>query len=420
MNDQLNSKMDVFEIGTRGPLFFMHIPKTAGMSMRQYLREQYHPHEILPVERWEDLRGNDREVSSYRLVRGHFRYNLRELLAPDARVLVVLRDPLRRTVSALRHLGRDPDFHHTYDTAKDLTLGEIIRHPKIMGFQRDVQARFLCASRSAAKVSAYLEEARSRHKDVDAGDLEIPPNFQLAADRLEVIDFVGITEDLGALLSTLAREMNYHPPLYFPVVNENPDRIDPLDGLTEEELDIVRKHNTVDLQLYDFAKKMLAWRNFEHAMRQMVAGGVYQVPPGSFELRMESIIPGSGWFPPERDGEQSWRWTGPGRYFTIEVPLRWDASYRFEMTFSDPRPSGPADMAVEVNDIPVPLELISEDNGYKCVFIIGQPLLASSSGLCRIQIDSGETIQLNPSDIRRLGIAVRRIDFFCFELGAAG
>lgn len=407
--------MDAFQIGTREPLFFMHIPKTAGMSMRQYLGEQYHPQEICPAENWQDLRGLEQDVRSFRLVRGHFRYNLRELVAPDARMLVVLRDPLRRTVSALRHLARDPNFHPTHELAKDLTLGEMIRHEQIMSYQRDVQARFLCASRPAAEVTAYLEEAFLQHRQVDAGDHENPPDFQRAADRLATIEFVGITEDLGSLVSAMAQEMNFHPPLYFPFANENPERMDSLRDLTKEELDIVREHNTVDSRLYEFARKLLNWRNFVHAMRQMVRGGVYQVPPGSFEIQIAGIMPGSGWHPAERDQNISWRWTGPGQQFTIEVPLRQDASYRFGMTFSDPRPAGPGHLTVEINDFPIAFELSIERELYRCEFDIDQALLAESSGFCRIQICTGETIQLTDSDLRRLGISVRKIEFICLE-----
>ena len=74
--------------------------------------------------------------------------------SPRPRGLARLREPLRRTVSALRHLGRDPDFHQTHELAKHLTLSEMIRRPDIMALQRDVQARFLCASRPATVVTA--------------------------------------------------------------------------------------------------------------------------------------------------------------------------------------------------------------------------------------------------------------------------
>src|SRR5258708_15894725 len=143
------------------------------------------------------------------------------------------------------------------------------------------------------------------------------------------------------------------PSLYFPFVNENPERLDPLRGLSEQEIDIVRKHNQVDLQLYEFARKLLDWRNFDRAMRQMVRGGVYQVPAGSFALKIDDIMPGSGWYQAEHLADESWRWTGPGRNFTIEVPLRHDVSYRFDMTFNDPRPAGPSNLAVEINDYPI-------------------------------------------------------------------
>ncbi len=383
--------------------------------MRQYLANQYPTVEICPAERWQDLLDLEREVESYRLVRGHFRYNLRQLVAPEARVLVVLREPLRRTVSALRHLGRDPNFHQTYEMAKHLTLGEMIRKPEIMALQRDVQARFLCASRQAEEVTAYLEGARSRNLDADAGDFERPPAFQLAADRLETIEFVGTTEDLGALVATMAERMDFHPPVHFPVINENPERVDPLLGLTEQELDIVRDHNKIDLQLYDFARKLLNGRAFEQSMRQLVRCGVYRVPLGSFKIEMSGIIPGSGWYPAESAGRTSWRWTGPGRRFTLEVPLRQDVSYRFDMTFSDPRPSGPGNMMVEINDYPIPFELWSEGRLYRCAFVIEQGLLAKSGGMCRIQIDTGETSQLSPSDLRLLGISIHRVEFICLE-----
>jgi hypothetical protein len=407
--------MDTFQTGIRDRLFFMHIPKTAGMSMRQYLGEQYHPHEICSAERWQDILGLSGDLASFRLVRGHFRYNLRSLVAPDARMLVVLREPVRRTISALRHLIRDPDFHPTHELAKNRRLGELIRDPDVMSFQRDVQSRFLCASRSPDAVAAYFDQASLEGRTVDAGDLEEPPAFQLAADRLETIDFIGITEDIGSVVSTMAEAMSYHPPRYFPFINHDPEHDDPLSGLTDEEVAIVREHNAVDRRLYDFARKLIDWRQFESAMRGMVRNGIYQVLPGSFEITMDGIMPGSGWYHTEREGDAAWRWTGPGQHFSIEVPLRSDASYRFGMTFHDPRPAGPEHMAVEINDFPMEFDVWPEDDRFRCEFDIDQALLRKSSGLCRIRIETGEPIRVGHEDIRPLGILVRRIDFTCLE-----
>jgi hypothetical protein len=407
--------MDAFLIGTRGRLFYMDIPHTADMPMRQYLDEQYHPDEICPAENWQDLHGREHEVRSFLLVRGHFRYNLRELVARETRMLVVLRDPLHRTVSALRHLASHPDLYRKHELAKDVTVEEMIRDRQIMSHQRDVQARFLCASQPAAVVSAYLKEALSQNRQVDAGDLESPPDFPSAVERLMTIDFVGIAEDPGNFVSPMAREMQFHPPLSYPFANQNPDRIDPLVGLTEEELDIVREHNVIDSQLYDFGRKLVNWRNSYHAMERMVRNGVYRVPPASFEIQISDILPGSGWYPAERNGDSSGRWTGPGKQFTIEVPLRQDASYRFNMTFNDPRPLGPKHLAVEINNFPIAFELSCVGSLFRCEFDIDQSVLGKSFGFCQILFHTGDTVNLTQAGHRLVGISVRRIEFKCLD-----
>jgi hypothetical protein len=405
--------MDRFHVGDREPLFFMHIPKTAGMSMRLYLSGQYQTHDVCPAVRWHGLLNSERDLATYRLVQGHFRYNLRQLLSPETRTLVLLRDPVRRTVSALRHLQRDPSFHVDHRMAKDLTISQMLRHPHLMQNQHNVQARFLCASMRPADVSSYLQQETPRNPNADAADREEPPELELAKDRLSSIEFVGFTEDIGAVVPVMARHMNYHPPLYFPFINEDPIRTDTLQGLSDEDLAILGEYNDIDLALYDYARRLIERRAFQISMRELTRSGTYEIPNGSFEIAISDIIPGSGWYEHEQQGDVSWRWTGPGRYFTIEVPLRDDVSYRLVITFGGLQALGPSDLAAEINDVPVELELQPEGRGYRCEFVVSQTLLAQSSGFCRIRFDTRETTQLTPPDIRALGISVRQIAFEC-------
>ena len=403
--------MDAFQIGTRDPLFFMHIPKTAGMSMRLYLSEQYQARDVCPALRWHGLLGREEDVQSFRLIHGHFRYHLRPLLAANTRILVMLRDPLRRTISALRHLQRDPSFHQDHILARDMTMAEMIRHPVLMRNQNNVQARFLCASGAPEDISNYLQETLTSNPDADAGDLEDPPEFGLAAERLESIDFVGVTENIGAVVAVMAREMNYHPPLYFPFINDDPSRGDPLRQLTADDLDILRDYNSIDLKLYEYAHRMIERREFAHSMRQLTRNGIYRVPPGSFEIPLSGIIPGSGWYEAEQDPEKCWRWTGPTRHFTLELPLRQDASYRMVMIIGGSQ--RPEDFTAEVNDVPIPFEPPEEGRRNQHVLIIPRELLALSSGFCRIRFDTGEAIQRSADDIRALGVCVGGITFEC-------
>jgi hypothetical protein len=409
------SLMDLFQIQARAPLFFMHIPKTAGMSMRLYLREQYDVHDVCPAARWHDLLGREHELAGFRLVQGHFRYNLRNLLAGEARMLVMLREPLRRTVSALLHLQRDASFHRDHELAQGLSLSAMIRDPVLMQNQRNVQARFLCASNTPDQVSGHLEQELPRNPAADAGDFEDPPDLDLATARLETIDFIGLTEDIGAVLRTMAEAMNYHPPLYFPFINENPNRTDPLRGLNDKDMEILRDNNDIDLPLYQYAQRLIERRSFQHHMGQLVGKGIYQVPPGSFEIPMAGVMPGSGWYEPEVENGSSWRWTGPGRHFTVEVPLRADASYRLKVDFGSLRPLGEDDFAAEVNHVAVAIDLTHDGGSYHGELTVPRDLLRLNAGFCLIRFDTRETTKLAAADIRALGVSVRRIVFECLD-----
>lgn len=405
--------MEQLHIGTREPLFFMHVPKTAGMSMRLFLRNQYHIRDVCPATRWQELLGCLDDIERYRLFQGHFRYNLRELLAPNTKVLVLLREPLRRTVSALQHLQRDPDFHPDHLLAKGLTISEMIRHPYLTRKQDNVQARFLCASRTAPEVSSYLRRELVRNPSADAGNLEEPPDLLLAQDRLAKIEFVGLTEAIGDVVSQMVREMQYHPPLHFPLLNQAPAGDDPLELLSDEDIAILRNYNELDLALYEFAAHLIERRRFEYRMCNLVRVGIYHVPEGSFEIPVAGVVPGSGWYGPEGEAGACWRWTGPGRFFTVEVALRPDVSYRLRLQFGALRPLSEGDLAVEINNTRADLKLEQAGRGYMCEITIPRTMLAQCAGICRIQFDTRQTSDLPPPERRSLGVAVRRIQFEC-------
>ena len=408
--DQL--PFDRFVIDVREPLFFMHIPKTAGTSMRLYLRNQYRAEDVCPATRWQDLLGREGTLKDFRLIQGHFRYNLRGLLPEGTRILTILREPLRRTLSAIRHLRRDPNFHHDHELAKSMTIAEILRHPHLMRSQHNVQARFLCASRPPALVSTDLTRARTTSTMVDAGDAEAPPKLLLAQERLASIAFVGLTEEIDTVLSDMAREMRYHPPTYFPRINEDSDRRDPLEDMSVEDFEILRRLNDVDLPLYEYASRLIQRRGFEQSMRVLVGSGMYKAPLGSFEIAMTDTMPGSGWYAAELEGEIAWRWTGPGRHFSIEMPLRPDKSYRLRMSFGSAGPFGPGDLTAQVNDVPVDCAIEVEDAGYRCELVIAQERL-SAEGFCCIRFDTGGSVQISAEDSRQLGVSVRRVTFEC-------
>ncbi len=404
--------MDKFGVARRGALFFMHIPKTAGTSMRGYLQEQYYRDDIYPAANWREAVPLGAEVGGYSLVQGHFNYNFRSLVAPTAKALTILREPLARTVSSLRHLERDPAFHPDHPLARGKTLAEMLRIPKLVADQTNVQTAALCASAPPEEVMAYLRRALPINPNAAAADLEDPPNLALALKRLEQIEFLGTVERLGALLPDLSLAMRYHPAVRLSHRNDAPGPATTLAGLGQDEIDILTACNQLDLIVYRRAQDILVQRQFERAMLALIDNGTYRCMEGSFEIDLRDPIPGTGWYEAEVSGFEAWRWTGTDRIFTLEVPLLPSRNYRVVLGLS----RKPLMLRAAVNGVPMLATLRQQNSAWLASLEIESQLLAKSSGLCRIVFDSGDAKQnvLDCSgDIRRLGVAVSSI---CFEI----
>jgi len=100
-------------------IFFMHIPKTAGSSFRRFLERAVREAGGSVGERARDgIWSADSEsylsyeefcsdaAASYRasdLLSGHYPFHVTELLPPETLVVTVLRDPVERVVSHIKH-----------------------------------------------------------------------------------------------------------------------------------------------------------------------------------------------------------------------------------------------------------------------------------------------------------------------------
>jgi hypothetical protein len=129
----------------RPRIFYLHIPKTAGMALRLFLSNQYPVAQIMPATDWLTfLKIDRREIGRYRLFQGHFTCGIFDLLPKDVRPIVFLREPVVRTISHLRHLRRDPHFHPAHKLAAGRSLDELVRDDRIMR---------LCSNAQTAQLS---------------------------------------------------------------------------------------------------------------------------------------------------------------------------------------------------------------------------------------------------------------------------
>lgn len=93
---------------------FVHMHKTAGTTLRRQLEAQFADDDVYPTAAdhrehffatFDIPRMLERvRASGAHLVSGHFPLATKELLGPDVRAFTVLREPVARTLSALRHI----------------------------------------------------------------------------------------------------------------------------------------------------------------------------------------------------------------------------------------------------------------------------------------------------------------------------
>ncbi|MBK5264496.1 MAG: sulfotransferase family 2 domain-containing protein [Alphaproteobacteria bacterium] len=406
------------EFATRDRLLFLHVPKTAGMSMRTYLMNQYPPEEWFPPTNWAEAMRFSRPLRDFRLYSGHYRANFIGKVPSGTRSLVVLRDPVPRLLSALRHLRRDPDFHPDHVLAHGKTLSAIVRSPEIMANQYNIQTGWLAATIDTDIVDDFLRD----NPDADAADVEDPCTdealFLRARQALEPVDFIGFTEDLRPLLAQLSDEMDFHPVVSFPHLNEGRNDVGPADRITKADFVHIRRATALDQRLYDFAKDLVEQRRVLAAIKRLHDNGRYYVPQDNFEISLQAPIPGSGWYEAEAEGGGYYRWTGPGRHFTLDLPLE---PHAYEVLLEFDRPSAVAEaiFTATVNMVPLTVEQTHvADLSFEARFIIPQSVIVDGDGLVRLVLDAGPTVRPadhGGTDDRVLGVVVFRIGFMSVE-----
>lgn len=229
-------------------VFFLHLPKTGGTTMRRVLDREYR--NARRYEIGEDVTGDIRAFRSRhwdranapQLVQGHMSYGLHHFVPGPATYVTLLREPLRRALSDYNYVTSTPG-HPIHGHVKDLGLVEYFESG-ITGQLSNGQVRLLSG-------------------DNLPDDPGVPSNRTMERDDLErarehlVNGFaaVGLQERFDETLLLFRRRLGWHWPFY---VRENvttrayrQEDVDPAD------LARIRELNLLDIELYESVRSML-------------------------------------------------------------------------------------------------------------------------------------------------------------------
>jgi hypothetical protein len=112
------------------PIIFLHIPKTAGQSVHNYLSRSFKEEDICPARENYQLCAYPLKIrKNFKLFSGHLDWSQVYGLHADAFTFSILRDPLDRILSFYSYLRREAGL---------LSLDEL-RHPANAGFRAIIE-----------------------------------------------------------------------------------------------------------------------------------------------------------------------------------------------------------------------------------------------------------------------------------------
>jgi hypothetical protein len=223
--------------------FFLHLQKTGGTALWRRLKQQFDPTTVYPgpgdgrppdtvisvdhlLERWK-IRGDE-----IRIVTGHFPLCTTELLGGTFTTLTLVRDPVERTLSYLRH------HRETGGDATERSLEEIYDDPVRFELLHNHMVKMLSLTTEEMTDGALTHVEFSRDR------------LARAQAALRTVDVVGFQEEFDAFCAELAARFGWDlgPPVFM-------NRTKPVD-VSDEFRERIAADNALDMELYEFARTL--------------------------------------------------------------------------------------------------------------------------------------------------------------------
>lgn len=289
------------------PIYFNHIPKTAGTSLRHSLSRLFDPTKCRPEWFLEDyLKVPKNNLNEVDFLAGHFGAYPLKLHPRKLQTITFLRDPVQRSHSHFLHIQNDLE-HPANQIVREMTFSEFINSDLSEIELLNYQARFIGFS----SIDDHLKILSSTgNRPALTNKLFSRKLLEQAKSTLNSGLFVGITEAYTESVDILSKCMGA------PI--ENDARLNlakstpPLPDLSAADASRLHWLNEFDTELYNHAK--LIWSQ----QAEMYAGiDVSSMPmnPKYFteHIDFSSGWVGGGWGPVERHGGASYSWSSNRR-----------------------------------------------------------------------------------------------------------
>lgn len=242
------------------PIFFFHLPKTGGETVRGFIESVVGKEQVCPDYTWSTLLVKDQQyLNRYQVFSGHFYGPLEQITEKRFFSFSLLRDPIDRALSHYGHIVRDP-AHYLHARTKELGNFEAYLHDPITSMTvSNFQARMLAFHLDIETLYQNLNHESRQwglERFIETTDSGISGQDLLTAAKIRLGQFeiVGVTERLNDFIALLCHRLHWQYPEALVNRNVNSNRIN-CEHLPESVIARLKQINVVDMALYDWSKQ---------------------------------------------------------------------------------------------------------------------------------------------------------------------
>ena len=258
-------------------VIFMHVPKTAGTSLRHIVQSQFQPQNVFEfynlktqppkvrkgIEKYNSL--SKAQKKSLKFVSGHVGFGLHEFLNRPCSYITVLRDPVERVISYYYFLLRNQN-----PIVKNKTLPEFV---ETFGGVHNSMTCYLSGLTLQSQLQGLNVDLKSQQFDQETlakAKINLKNHFK-------VVGFVDRFDETCILLKQI---LGWNIPSFYVRKNvaKHPK---PHREISPETINLIHKFNQLDLSLYNYAREI-----FEAKIQQQ--GAAFQEDLDSFKLAQRS------------------------------------------------------------------------------------------------------------------------------------
>ncbi|AJM91255.1 sulfotransferase family 2 domain-containing protein [Nitrosopumilus piranensis] len=435
-----------YKLRDKDTLYFLHIPKTAGGTLISYLDENFDLDQICRKHYWSEWFDDiPRDFSRYRLYRGELGVSLNKFLNKKPMYLTVLRDPLKRTISHFETLRRVLGPAVIDFFSKSNEISDFITDPHYGLMLKNVQTRYLSLELDVPKI---LESIEYRSKDflIESISEFLSPNLsdseliQIAKKNLASSAFVGIVEKFEESLFLLYYTFGWKPKKTNLQKNKSNTPINQKE-ISEKTISKILDFNKLDKELYEYGKNIFEKRyslmvntlkekyyeskfnniSFNEMMYELLEKNYEERTyrdtnnTNQIELYFHKKLVGTGWHSRENhnDTGKIFRWTGPEKISTIDLPLSREndliIEFRVLMSIT---PEILKNLKVKINNYEINLKILFNNQGITTFQgIISKHILQNGKNFSVLSFHVPKTlsphdINKNLADKRKIGMAI--------------